>query len=566
MTEARDGKQYRCIVTDSKGTTWYSNPAEIIYHHIHITKQPENFYGDINEPATFTVEGKGSGLSYQWQVSTDGGSSWNNSTSPGNNSKTMTVPVSQTRLSYRYRCKLTDSSNRVGYSGVVRMYLSEIKITDQPKDIYIVAGQSKDITLTAEGSSLTYQWQVSTNGGKNWTNSTSPGYNTDTLTVTGAEYRFGYLYRCKLTDVNGTTRTSQTARMCLKATDWEFTYDANGLRTQRTNGTDTYKYVYSGGQLIHMSVAGKNLYFSYSPEGVPFAMVYSGVNYLYATNLQGDVTAILDIAGNPVVEYTYDAWGNILTISGSMATTLGTHNPLRYRGYVYDWETGLYYLQSRYYDPELGRFINGDALVSTGQGFAGNNMFVYCLNSPVSRIEILGYISEDAAKKIIKDNIASIIEAGQEFSVDPVTIAGCIYSEQVLNVDWKDYFFDYPCYFLDTSIGVGQVKVSTAIILEDLGYIEKTEPVSNLTNMVSRKQLIAGKLLNDKANIRYVAAYLSAWQDVWESTIDISDKPEILGTLYNLGTRARKPNKNPSPNAFGSYLKTKYDMLYKLIG
>ena len=70
-----------------------------------------------------------------------------------------------------------------------------------------------------------------------------------------------------------------------------------------------------------------------------------------------------------MVEYTYDAWGNLLSTTGSLAETLGKLNPLRYRGYVYDHETGLYYLQSRYYDPEIGRFINADALVSTGQAF-----------------------------------------------------------------------------------------------------------------------------------------------------------------------------------------------------
>ena len=75
--------------------------------------------------------------------------------------------------------------------------------------------------------------------------------------------------------------------------------------------------------------------------------------------------------------YTYDAWGNILSTTGSMASTLGQISPLRYRGYVYDEETELYYLQSRYYDPAIGRFLNADAFVSTGQGLLGNNMFAY---------------------------------------------------------------------------------------------------------------------------------------------------------------------------------------------
>ena len=66
-----------------------------------------------------------------------------------------------------------------------------------------------------------------------------------------------------------------------------------------------------------------------------------------------------------MTQYGYNAWGNILTTTGELANTLGQINPLRYRGYVYDTETGLYYLQSRYYDPEIGRFLNADAFAST---------------------------------------------------------------------------------------------------------------------------------------------------------------------------------------------------------
>ena len=93
------------------------------------------------------------------------------------------------------------------------------------------------------------------------------------------------------------------------------------------------------------------------------------------------------------MEYAYDAWGNLLSTTGRLARTLGEYNPLRYRGYVYDTETGFYYLQSRYYDPELGRFINTDILVSTGQGVLGNNMFAYCRNNPANRKDTLGTYS-----------------------------------------------------------------------------------------------------------------------------------------------------------------------------
>ena len=166
---------------------------------------------------------------------------------------------------------------------------------------------------------------------------------------------------------------------------WTNTYNQDGMRIRRTNGTVTYGYVYNGSQLSQMTVGSNTLNFSYDANGIPMSVSYNGTTYYYATNLQGDVTAILNASGSPVVSYTYDAWGKPLTVTGSLATTLGTHNPLRYRGYVYDTETELYYLQSRYYNPNTGRFLNADAFTSTGQGFTGNNMFVYCGNNPVVR-------------------------------------------------------------------------------------------------------------------------------------------------------------------------------------
>ena len=94
--------------------------------------------------------------------------------------------------------------------------------------------------------------------------------------------------------------------------------------------------------------------------------------------------------GSIAASYTYDAWGNILSSSGTMAEK----NPLRYRGYYYDSETGYYYLQARYYDPTTRRFLNADSLASTGQGFVGTNMFAYCNNNPVRKEDVTG---EDSA-------------------------------------------------------------------------------------------------------------------------------------------------------------------------
>ena len=87
----------------------------------------------------------------------------------------------------------------------------------------------------------------------------------------------------------------------------------------------------------------------------------------------------------------FDSWGKLLSTSGSLASTLGKNNPFRYRGYVYDEETGFYYLQSRYYNPEVGRFISSDVLLSTGQGVLGHNAYAYCLNNPVNMSYCCGF-------------------------------------------------------------------------------------------------------------------------------------------------------------------------------
>ena len=100
--------------------------------------------------------------------------------------------------------------------------------------------------------------------------------------------------------------------------------------------------------------------------------------------------AIVEPDGTEVVRYVYNAWGKVLSTTGPEAADVGYFNPLLYRGYVYDVETELYYLQSRYYDPEMGRFVNADGLASTGQGVLGNNAFAYCGNNPISNKDCTG--------------------------------------------------------------------------------------------------------------------------------------------------------------------------------
>ena len=170
-------------------------------------------------------------------------------------------------------------------------------------------------------------------------------------------------------------------------TDAQFVYNENGLRVKKTvNGVVT-DYTLHGKNVVHMTRESDELHFFYDAQNRPAVVVYNGVPYAYVKNLQGDVIAILDAAGNVVVSYVYDAWGAPIGKSGSMAETLGTVQPFRYRGYVFDEETGLYYLRSRYYNPRWGRFVNADALID-------QNLYSYCKNSPMQFHDPSGYREE----------------------------------------------------------------------------------------------------------------------------------------------------------------------------
>ena len=170
----------------------------------------------------------------------------------------------------------------------------------------------------------------------------------------------------------------------------EFVYNADGLRVQKTvNGVVT-KYTLHGKNIVHMTSGADELHFFYDAQNRPAVVVYNGVPYAYVKSLQGDIVAILDENGNAVVSYGYDAWGAPLWCTGELAETLGKVQPFRYRGYVFDEETGFYYVSSRYYDPEIGRFISPDTtdvLTATPMGLTDKNLYAYCDNNPVVRVD-----------------------------------------------------------------------------------------------------------------------------------------------------------------------------------
>ena len=181
-------------------------------------------------------------------------------------------------------------------------------------------------------------------------------------------------------------------------TQIRYAYDANGIRNSKKVNNTVHSYVTQSGKVVRETIGSGSsatiLDFIYDNQGLPFALNYSTNNgssfttYYYVLNLQGDVVKLVDGGGTSVASYAYDAWGNILSSSGSKAEI----NPLRYRGYYYDTETGFYYVSSRYYDPEIGRWINADdAIAGVGGDIRGYNLFAYCMNDPVNMSDHTGH-------------------------------------------------------------------------------------------------------------------------------------------------------------------------------
>ena len=187
----------------------------------------------------------------------------------------------------------------------------------------------------------------------------------------------------------------QLATFTQGQTSASYNYNESGIRTDKTvNGTTT-TYQLDGSKIVSESRNGNIIQYYYDETNSVIGLRYNGNDYFFRGNLQGDIIAILNTSGQIVVSYEYDPWGNILSVTGSMASTLGVANPFRYRGYYYDAESGLYYLQTRYYDPATGRFINADGYTSTGQGLLGNDMYAYCGYEPVNRTDPTGLFFEE---------------------------------------------------------------------------------------------------------------------------------------------------------------------------
>gem|GEM_PF-2195207 len=235
----------------------------------------------------------------------------------------------------------------------------------------------------------------------------------------------------------------------VKVKELWYSYNDQGIRVSKmidTTGNDIpnikYEYVVVGDQVLTEIVTEWNSHtwqweeiyqinYLYEHDGSAIGFQYftpssSPSTYLYIRNIQGDVTKIVDQNGNILVRYEYDAYGNILSMTGSHENTLGKHNSLTYRSYKYDREINLYYLNSRYYNPEIGRFINSDGLLGPVGNILGHNMYAYTQNNPVMFVDPSGKVPIPLVFALVTaffiGSVASAISQGQQYGWDNINL------------------------------------------------------------------------------------------------------------------------------------------------
>ena len=218
--KARNGYQYRCVVTDANGNKVTSNGATLTVKAagVTITAQPASETVAVGENATFKITATGTGLSYQWQFKKVGATTWTNSGMTGSKTNSITVQGTKARDGYQYRCVVTDANgNKVTSNGAtLTVQAAGVTITAQPASKTVAVGENATFKITATGTGLSYQWQFKKVGATTWTNSGMTGANTNSITVQGTKARNGYQYRCVITDESGSKVTSNGATLTVK--------------------------------------------------------------------------------------------------------------------------------------------------------------------------------------------------------------------------------------------------------------------------------------------------------------------------------------------------------------
>lgn len=255
---------------------------------------------------------------------------------------------------------------------------------------------------------------------------------------------------------------------------YSYTYDENGIRTSKTvNGVTTY-FNTKDGVILSQTDGTNTWYFQYDTNGSPLGFVLNGTQYFYITNQMGDVLAITDINGSIVGNYEYDAWGKVLTAD----TDLAKQNPLRYRGYYYDNETDYYYLQSRYYDSNIGRFISADVLELsqiTKDSPAGTNLYSYCNNGPVGNTDSDGHLA-----LVYKVIIAAVL-GGLIGAISEAIIQYIFERKPVRKWNWKSIAIEFVSGAVNGALIACHLRPKTVTIIKGI-----TSAITSLSHNINK--------------------------------------------------------------------------------
>ena len=314
---------------------------------------------------------------------------------------------------------------------------------------------------------------------------------------------------------------------------YTFDYNMDGQRISKTYTTSSgavtkTEYCYNGNILAGQKTGNDTIIFMYDNNGDIFGFTYNGTPYYYVKNAQNDVTAITNANGNIVVRYFYNAWGEIIDCQDTSTNGIGDINPITYRSYYKDeiFDTYLYYLNSRYYYPEMCRFLNADGVYDTNTGILSHNMFAYCNNNPTNCLDpdgtcrkFLGFLwkidCKQASCKTSKNYVAPK-------SVDPTGT----YNKG------KGYVYIVP---EEDATSIMENKEDNVVVIVD-------KRVGSSSNYDPNMQIIDSHKIGSKTQQREISQMMLDYNEAnpvtpaWSRTIDsLVTEWQIHNTVYNLG-------------------------------
>ena len=358
------------------------------------------------------------------------------------------------------------------------------------KKTYILTAENSTPSTLSSTKSYTY-------GNTNWKDLLT-AYNGVSLTYdtignplsyyNGTSYTFGWNGRRLVSATTGSNSLS-------------FTYNDSGIRTSKTKNGVTTTYYLSGSQIIAEETNGNFTVYIYDADGSILGFQYRGADYFQNTwdtyffekNLQGDVVAIYDEDCNKLVSYTYDAWGNFTrTYTNGGQNTVAANNPFTYRGYYFDYDLKFYYLNSRYYDPYIGRFINADSLIAGNAGsLHGYNLFAYCFNNPVNLADSEGnWPTLDGLRQGVSNISHKVIEAvveKVEEIKDKIAETDFIYGTGIeVSFTYNHISYSQKIMYVKDSSGESDILLTSTAQLSTADYgLSITNPhmISNASNI-----------------------------------------------------------------------------------